>query len=102
VVQQLSEHDGGLLATAPKSAASRRVLALDEDTVKLLRQHRAAQEASVGVCEYVFADGVGHALRPSHATHQFASAVRASGVPPVRLHDLRHGAATLALAAGWT
>ena len=100
VVQQLIEHNGGLLATAPKSAASRRTLAIDEDTVKLLRQHRAAQEASVGVCEHVFADAAGHALRPSHATHQFAAAVRASGLPPVRLHDLRHGAATLALAAG--
>jgi integrase len=26
--------------------------------------------------------------------------VKASGLPPVRLHDLRHGAASLALAAG--
>ena len=76
--------------------ASRRTLAIDEDTVKLLRQHRAAQETSVGACEYVFADAAGHALRPSHATHQFKAAVRTSGLPPVRLHDLRHGAATLA------
>jgi integrase len=81
VVQQLVEHNGGLLATAPKSAASRRTLALDEDTVKLLRQHRVAQEARVGVCEYVFADAAGHALRPSHATHRFAAAVRAQGCP---------------------
>jgi integrase len=95
-----SSTTGGLLATAPKSAASRRTLAIDEDAVKLLRQHRAAQETSVGACEYVFADAAGHALRHSHATHQFKAAVRTSGLPPVRLHDLRHGAATLALAAG--
>jgi integrase len=33
-------------------------------------------------------------------TRQFAKLVAASGLPPVTLHGLRHGAATLALAAG--
>jgi len=83
----------------PRAPPAAGPFAIDEDTVKLLRQHRAAQETSVGACEYVFADAAGHALRPSHATHQFKAAVRTSGLPPVRLHDLRHGAATLALAA---
>jgi len=35
-------------------------------------------------------------VKPSHVTHRFTAAVRASGLPPVRLHDLRHGAAALA------
>jgi len=33
-------------------------------------------------------------------THRFAELIAHSKLPPVRLHDLRHGAATLALAAG--
>ncbi len=33
-------------------------------------------------------------------TDLFERLVTASGLPPVRLHDLRHGAATLMLAAG--
>jgi integrase len=33
-------------------------------------------------------------------TQTFTQLVKASGLPPVRLHDLRHGAASLALAAG--
>ena len=33
-------------------------------------------------------------------TRLFATLVAASGLPPVTLHGLRHGAATLALAAG--
>jgi integrase len=33
-------------------------------------------------------------------TQRFRKLVRRSGLPPIRLHDLRHGAATLALAAG--
>jgi integrase len=100
VRQQLMEHHGSLHASAPKSAASRRTLALDADTIRLLRAHRAAQLARFGTCEYVFTDPNGAPVKPSHVTHRFTAAVRASGLPPVRLHDLRHGAATLALAAG--
>lgn len=33
-------------------------------------------------------------------TDLFERLVAASGLPPIRLHDLRHGAATLMLAAG--
>jgi integrase len=39
-------------------------------------------------------------VRPDWLTHRFATLVAASGLPPIRLHDLRHGAATLTLAAG--
>ncbi|MFB9623214.1 site-specific integrase [Nonomuraea helvata] len=37
---------------------------------------------------------------PTTSVYRFHKLVLASGLPPVRLHDLRHGAATLALAAG--
>jgi integrase len=33
-------------------------------------------------------------------TRIFGKLIRETGLPPVRLHDLRHGAASLALAAG--
>jgi hypothetical protein len=39
-------------------------------------------------------------LRNFTLTHLFRELNTASGLPPVRLHDLRHGAASLALAAG--
>jgi integrase len=42
----------------------------------------------------------GGPLSPDYLTATFTHLVRASGLPPVRLHDLRHGAASLALAAG--
>jgi integrase len=42
----------------------------------------------------------GGPLSPDYLTATFTQLVRASGLPPVRLHDLRHGAASLALAAG--
>ncbi len=42
----------------------------------------------------------GTALHPDWITRRFGHLVKDSGLPPVRLHDLRHGAATLAHAAG--
>jgi integrase len=39
-------------------------------------------------------------LSPSYLTHKFNDLVEEAGLPPVRLHDLRHGAATLMLPAG--
>jgi len=35
-----------------------------------------------------------------YLTRRFIRLVRREGLPPIRLHDLRHGAATLALAGG--
>jgi hypothetical protein len=45
-----------LTATLKQSAASRRQLILDAQTVTLSRPDRAAQEATTGSCEYVFTD----------------------------------------------
>jgi integrase len=39
-------------------------------------------------------------LAPERLSRLFRKLNTESGLPPVRLHDLRHGAATLALAAG--
>jgi len=48
----------------------------------------------------VFTHEDGEPLSPSFLTHQFNDLVEGTGLPPVRLHDLRHGAATLMLLAG--
>jgi integrase len=48
----------------------------------------------------VFTTPDGAPLRPDGLTHLFRRLVAGSGLPPVTLHGLRHGAATLALAAG--
>jgi hypothetical protein len=37
---------------------------------------------------------------PSYITHTFRRLIRDADLPPVRFHDLRHGAASLSLAAG--
>ncbi|MFG3301541.1 tyrosine-type recombinase/integrase [Micromonospora chersina] len=39
-------------------------------------------------------------MAPNAVTQRFRRLARQAGLPPIRLHDLRHGAATLALDAG--
>ncbi|MEV6040744.1 site-specific integrase [Nonomuraea sp. NPDC052116] len=106
VAKQRVHADGQVVVGPPKSAASCRVVALDAETVRVLRRHRERQEelsARAGTrwrdSGYVFTTADGAPLRPDYLTGRFRRLVAASGQPPIRLHDLRHGAATLALAA---
>ena len=46
---------------------------------------------------FTYADG--RPIRPEYLTHRFRQICKELGLPPIRLHDLRHGAATLALAS---
>ena len=100
------QYISGALALCPlKTAASRRVLALDATTVQLLRRYREEQERWYRAhgrrpSGYVFTALDGGPLSPDYLTQTFTQLVRASGLPPVRLHDLRHGTTSLALAAG--
>jgi hypothetical protein len=48
----------------------------------------------------VFTRENGQDLHPARATTVFEYAAFDAGLPPIRLHDLRHSAATLAFAAG--
>lgn len=91
----------------PKTAASRRTIALDRHTVHALRTHRRRQRAEQRAAGerwldtgYVFTTTEGQPLHPDFLTRRFARLVQDSGLPPVRLHDLRHGAASLAHCAG--
>jgi len=91
----------------PKSAASSRTVALDRRTVAVLREHacrqrreRAAAGGRWRDSGYVFTNRHGSPLHPGFLTHRIAALAAAAGLPPVRLHDLRHGAATLAHLAG--
>jgi integrase len=91
----------------PKTARGRRSVALDRGTVAALQLHRKAQleqRLLVGPDFHdhglVFALPDGHPLNPEYVSRRFQRLVGATGLPSVRLHDLRHTHATLALAAG--
>jgi Phage integrase family len=42
----------------------------------------------------------GHPLRPEYVTRHFQALAKKAGLPAIRLHDVRHTNASLALAAG--
>jgi integrase len=48
----------------------------------------------------VFVRADGAPVHPGYATTRFRLLVQRSDLPPIRLHDLRHGAASLAHQAG--
>ena len=96
---------GHLMLCPAKSKASHRMVALDRSTVKALRRHQArqrAEAAALGVepSGFVFTNRRGQPLNPDHLYREFIKATADAGLPPIRLHDLRHGAASLALQAG--
>ncbi|MDX3402971.1 site-specific integrase [Streptomyces sp. ME01-18h] len=91
----------------PKTDAGARTIALDSDTVQALKRHRAQQDkdrtewGSAWVeTGRVFTKENGETLHPANVTRRFIELYEEIDLPPVRLHDLRHGAATLAHAAG--
>ena len=48
----------------------------------------------------VFTSEDGSPLHPNDISDRFEGLTMAAGLPPIRLHDLRHGAASLMLAGG--
>jgi integrase len=83
----------------PKSAKGRRVVALDDDCVRVLSAHRA-RHPNANPDDFVFSLDDGSPLHPIKVSKAFKRLVRKSGLPKIRLHDLRHTHATMALQAG--
>ncbi|WP_324787075.1 site-specific integrase [Streptomyces sp. H51] len=93
-------------------ADSVRDIKLNRDSVMLLQAWREKQAderaewASAGVpapaeaARRVFTKEDGSAYHPQFFTDRWDRLVELSGLPPIRLHDGRHEAASLALAAG--
>lgn len=82
---------GRTIVGEPKTARSRRTVHLDAGTVAVLREWRLAQAPGAVDC---------FGIAPNSLTKRFVALVRASGLPRVRFHDLRHTAASMLLATG--
>ena len=97
-VKQLSE---------PKTDKSRRNITLDDYTVAALKSYKArkaeerlAKGPTYSTSGFVFTDESGEPLHPDRFSKVFRDLVAKSGLPRIRLHDLRHTWATLALRQG--
>lgn len=98
----------GLEVAEPKTARSRRRVALTVTAVEALKRHRLQQlQERIALGEVwddhdlVFPNSIG---RPMEATNllrnSFFPLLRRAGLPRIRFHDLRHTAATLLLSRG--
>jgi integrase len=92
----------------PKTDAGERTVALDHATLHALLAHQTVRDAEHAVVGegwvdqtgLLFTEPDGTPIHPATVTDIFLALAAEAGLPPIRLHDLRHGAATLALAAG--
>jgi integrase len=85
---------------APKSATSRRIVALDPHTVQVMRLHHRRQQRqqerrdnAAKPClpsGYVFTRPDGAPFHALYFTQRFRLLLDRAGLPPIRLHDLRH------------
>jgi len=104
---QLVAAVGGAALGPPKSRSGTRAVPLDARTVEELRTHRQRQNVERRVWGeawtdhgLVFTREDGSPLRPDYVSHLAIKLMHRAGVPRIRLHDLRHTNASLALAAG--
>ncbi len=98
---------GEIIVKGPKSAASRRSIDLDNETLLALQKWRKKQvkerlTAGPGwePGEWVFTDQLGRPWRPDGITYRFTKAAKTAGLPPTHIKGLRHAHATALLATG--
>lgn len=107
VANRITQHGWTPVQKKPKSRSGDRVIALDDYPVHILhtqlrnqdtlaRRHRLTWHHS----GLVFTRPDGHPLHPRTVTRRFQRLVAEADLPPIRLHDLRHVAASIAHAGG--
>jgi integrase len=97
----------GLQLGDPKSAKAQRLLRLPQVCILALARQKENQRIAREWCgakwkegDFVFTTSVGTPMQPEMVTREFKAIIAASGLPDMRLHDLRHSCATLLLAQG--
>lgn len=106
--RSISDVVGSLEVRRTKTGRVRRI-AIDDGTARVIAEQRAragdlaaAAGGSLGVDAYVWSQDVEHSepWRPARVTASFERLRDEAGLPGVRLHHLRHFAATVMLAGG--
>jgi integrase len=95
------------MLSTPKTKKGRRLIVLDQATISALKKLRAQQMKvhlrrglSWQESQPVFVTEADYPYHPERVSKLFAQAAKKAGLPRIRLHDLRHTYATLALVSG--
>lgn len=99
--------DGSYVFTEPKSAKSRRTIALPPSATLLLKGHQEKQELDRAMLrmfwtndDLVFGTLEGKPWRPNTITRAWETMAARAGVKVIRLHDARHTHASIMLKQG--
>ena len=97
----------GMMTLQPKTAKSRRLVNLPPAAAALLsglkikqQDIRQTLDLEWQESDYVFALPDGRPYSPDKVSLAFAEVIKKSGLPHIRLHDLRHTHATMMMAQG--
>ncbi len=97
----------GIVFVEPKTAKSRRTVPIAPETLAVLLDHRRAQEADRreagvqwGEHDLVFSSPIGRPIDMTFLSLIFHRSLKRADLPPHRIHDLRHTAATHLLSRG--
>jgi integrase len=109
IARSMAEGKGGRLVEKSTKTHAERLVSIDAETVEALRRRLGTCEAATAACEFelpaagfVFSRKVdgSQPLHPDDATAMFHRLCLHVGISGIRLHDLRHFAATRLLVAG--
>lgn len=108
IARTLERVSGGWRFAETKRARSRRVIKLQGWVLELLKdlyaktkpKPKPAGSSWLGAVELIFTMPSSRPIDSDKMAKQFKSILRQAGLPMIRLYDLRHTGATLALAAG--
>ena len=106
VVRTLHKSEGQWTFADTKRVGSRRVVKLQSWVLNLLRKLKGRADEVGTACDSVFADLIfttarGEPINEEYLVKKhFKPLLRDAGLPNIRLYDLRHTCATLALAVG--
>jgi integrase len=96
---------GGQVAEGPLKTEStpERTVPIDDElerALRLTRQRTGGNVTGIKRDGYVAVDALGQPLHPGWYGREFARVVRAHGLRPVRLHDVRHAVASIMVRSG--
>lgn len=97
----------GVIIKTPKTSSSMRRVAIDERIIELFEEYKVCQDAIKEKAgekwqetDFVFTTRYGLPMHPSTFSHTFTKFLKKNGLPPVRLHDLRHTVASILINEG--